>query len=680
MSFIRLLVLSLTISLVLGQTTPCPTAAPCRCKPDAVEVWGSDDQGCSTCTCQTVSDVQANPTTLRATTGTIAATTTTAAPSTPSSCPTSQPCRCKAEATVAYGVDDNGCRYCYCMSNTDGAVDTTSQADITRGATTTAALSTAQPTPTAGCPAIRPCRCRPGVAVISTTDEQGCPSCACVADPAVPTDSPAGSTVAASTVRLTTTSAAVASSTAVATTISSCPDIRPCRCKDGAVPMRDVDSDGCPSCYCAADPNATPASTTAAPATRPVTTASVTSSPIASTTAGLTCAPFRPCRCKAGAIATMNTDNNGCPFCFCAIDPSATAAPKTTRATSTALPTRAGETTLASTPGRATDSPTEAICPSYPACRCKPGAASTTEYDANGCAYCVCVAVTTTQGPASQRDTTTAQVVCPAQQTCRCKASATLAYDTDVNGCRFCYCLSNSVDSTTTVSSTRGRVSTVATTTQPATTLAATTTSSVVCPTVRACHCKVGAVSVWANDNEGCSFCFCQGLSTPASTPAAATTTPAIVTARASSICPAVLPVCTCSGTTTRSWVQDGDGCWVCECVSSSSSQSVGSSAPAATGSTSSSGSSQNVGIVSKFYICLSFACVFVFLMMMAVPISHSLTHRLISAVAVVGSIAFAVALVGVSIYMVRRGRNPLDARTTLDLGSKSDLSWDGSL
>ncbi|EDQ84632.1 uncharacterized protein MONBRDRAFT_30044 [Monosiga brevicollis MX1] len=111
--------------------------------------------------------------------------------------------------------------------------------------------------------------------------------------------------------------------------------------------------DGCPTCICS-DPV-----TTRAPTTSRIQT--TTQAPISTTNIQATCAPYRPCNCRPGAISVDTFDRYGCRSCSCKPVPTTTPAPTTTNSQA--------QTTVG--PQVTTN---QNSCSAYVPCNCRPGA------------------------------------------------------------------------------------------------------------------------------------------------------------------------------------------------------------------------------------------------------------------------------------------------------------------
>eukprot|EP00048_Salpingoeca_helianthica_P011242 m.161282 g.161282 ORF g.161282 m.161282 type:complete len:202 (-) comp15193_c12_seq5:34-639(-) len=102
------------------------------------------------------------------------------------------------------------------------------------------------------------CRCAANAREVGSY-AGGCYTCYCEATSAATSAAP--TTAAPTTARATTAAATTARATTAAPTTArattpassgSCGTVRQCKCQAGAVVMWDIDSNGCPSCYCAA--------------------------------------------------------------------------------------------------------------------------------------------------------------------------------------------------------------------------------------------------------------------------------------------------------------------------------------------------------------------------------------------------------------------------------------------
>ncbi|EDQ84527.1 uncharacterized protein MONBRDRAFT_12724 [Monosiga brevicollis MX1] len=339
---------------------------------------------------------------------------------------------------------------------------------------------------TRGCPAYEACFCKPGAESVDFYDRDGCRSCSCQSAQVTTTQAPATTRAPETTTtraRETTTTRAPVTTTTQAPTTRGCPAYEPCNCKPGADAVDVYDRDGCRSCSCQWNGEATTTTrarettTTRAPETtttraRETTTtrAPVTTTTQAPTTRGSPA--YEPCNCKPGADAVDVYDRDGCRSCSCqwngeattttrARETTTTRAPETTttrarETTTTRVPetttTRARETTTTQAPTTTTFShpcpPNASLllrtvqaaksavakpfpprvlrqlapllvtryvmhrvvsglerhplhfvettesrqCPTFQPCNCKAGAESVTFYDAQGCQTCSCQA------------------------------------------------------------------------------------------------------------------------------------------------------------------------------------------------------------------------------------------------------------------------------------------------
>jgi hypothetical protein len=430
----------------------------------------------------------------------------------------------------------------------------------------------------------------------------------------------------------------------------SCQDQR-CNCRpDISTEVRVYDPNGCYTCFCQAADGA-PATAAAAPTTARATTraqGAATQAP-ATTAAAATGRPACPevlaCNCRPGAVADLGFDSEtNCPYCFCRISASTTAAPATTgRATAAPAPATTARATAAPAPATtarataartttarlATAVPTVARCGALPACGCPTGVTITWATDSRGCPQqCSCGAAPSTVRASTVAATLAPAVTtrrqCPVVASCVCfRNEETPSWVTDASGCRSCVCLAPP--------STTARAITV----QP------TSAAGPVCAPLAQrdnCECAPGSVKFFRTDAWGCLVCGCQASTTIATTarpttarPSTTTTatTPRATTARATTRAPttaaaattpraATTPLvsgacgtvrqCVCQPTAHAVWSTNSEGCPFCYCQANNAQASSAGASGSVDGS-SGSGSSAVVPVVVAL-VCLCVAMV----------------------------------------------------------------------